>query len=107
MTAEPTASAPVPATTGITSVDEGRRRIDELDDALLDVLAERQRVSAEVQRLRRESGGPRIQHARENEIVRRYVNAVGRPGATLALTVLEVCRGPLPPTARSELGAER
>lgn len=102
MIADPTAvvapTADVPS--ALASVDEGRRRIDALDAALIDVLAERRRVSAEVQRLRRETGGPHIQHARENEIVRRYVDAVGRPGATLALTVLEVCRGPLPPTLR-------
>ena len=46
-----------------------------------------------MQQLRRVAGGPRIEHARENEIVARYGDALGRPGVTLALAVLELCRG--------------
>lgn len=81
-------------TTDVTSVVAGRALIDECDAELLRLLAARRAISQQIQRLRREAGGPRIEHARENEIIRRYAAELGQPGPALALAVLDYCRGP-------------
>ena len=77
----------------ITTVEDGRVALDAIDAAIRDLVAQRRLVSHEVQRLRRAAGGPRIEHSRENEILNRYSEALGRPGVSLALAVLELCRG--------------
>ena len=75
-------------------VRAGRARIDALDAELVRLIAERAAVSAEVQRARRAAGGPRIVQSRENEVVGRWHQALGRPGSTIALALLELGRGP-------------
>ena len=80
-----------PRTDAVTS---GRERIDALDAELLRLIAERAAVSAEVQRARRAAGGPRIVQSRENEVVGRWREALGRPGGTIALALLDLGRGP-------------
>ncbi len=70
-----------------------RARIDELDAEILRLLAERRDVSRQIQQTRLAGGGPRIQHSREMQIIGRYADAFGRPGTSLAMTVLEICRG--------------
>ena len=76
-----------------TDVAAGRARIDEIDAEIIRLVQERVGVSEQVQRARRESGGPRIVHARENEIVGRWRDALGRPGTAIALALLELSRG--------------
>ena len=71
-----------------------RARIDDLDAALLRLVAERSALSARIGAARRAAGGPRIVHARENEVVRRWREGLGRPGAAIALALLELGRGP-------------
>lgn len=71
-----------------------RERIDALDAELLRLVAERTAVSAEIGRARRAAGGPRIVHARENEVLQRWRAALGRPGAAIAMALLELGRGP-------------
>jgi chorismate mutase len=71
----------------------GRARIDEIDAQIVALVQERVATSAELQRIRMAAGEPRIAHTRELEIVARYSDQLGKPGATLALTVLELCRG--------------
>ncbi|HWH28221.1 MAG TPA: chorismate mutase [Mycobacteriales bacterium] len=71
-----------------------RARIDVLDAELLRLVHERSAVSARIGRARRAAGGPRIVHARENEVVGRWRTALGRPGAAIALALLELGRGP-------------
>jgi chorismate mutase len=80
-------------TDGVTSVADGRSRLDAIDEQIRGLVRERQAVSRQVQQLRRAAGGPRIEHARENEILARYGDELGRPGVSLALAVLELCRG--------------
>ncbi len=70
-----------------------RARIDELDAEILRLLTERREVSRQIQQARLAGGGPRIQHSREMQIISRYADALGRPGTSLAMTVLEICRG--------------
>lgn len=71
-----------------------RSRIDALDAELLHLVRERSAVSARIGAARRAAGGPRIVHARENEVVGRWRSALGRPGASIAMALLELGRGP-------------
>ena len=79
--------------TDIATVDEGRYTIDAIDEQLLSLLKQRRRVSTRIQQLRVEAGGSRVEHSRENAIIRRYSDALGDGGAELALAVLDHCRG--------------
>lgn len=72
----------------------GRARIDELDAAIIALVNQRKAVSKDIQQARIAAGGRRVEHGRELAIVDRYVQAFGEPGSGLALTVLELCRGP-------------
>jgi chorismate mutase len=76
-----------------TSVVDGRDRIDAIDAELIRLLGHRRAVSAQIQRLRVEAGGSRVEHSRENAIIRRWADALGDGGAELALAVLAHCRG--------------
>lgn len=71
-----------------------RARIDGLDAELQRLVRERSEVSARIGAARRAAGGPRIVHARENEVVGAWRAALGRPGAAIALALLELGRGP-------------
>ena len=81
------------STLPLPSVETGRARIDEIDAEIVRLVAERTAVSEQIQRLRQAEGGPRVVHARENEVVGRWRSALGRPGATIALALLELGRG--------------
>lgn len=99
--ATPTASASASASdpTGARSAEaagvitDARERIDALDDRILGLVQERMAVSAVVQKARIGSGGRRVHLSREMEILGRYRDALGRPGTSLAMTLLELCRG--------------
>jgi chorismate mutase len=80
----------------ITDVATGRTQLDAIDEQIRALVLCRRQVSQQVQQLRRAAGGPRIEHSRENEILARYSAALGRPGVSLALAVLELCRGQVP-----------
>ncbi|WP_101255180.1 chorismate mutase [Streptomyces barkulensis] len=70
-----------------------RERIDELDRRIIDLVRERMEVSARIQRARIGAGGRRVNLSREMEILTRYRERLGRPGTSLAMTLLELCRG--------------
>lgn len=70
-----------------------RERIDALDDRIIGLVQERIAVSAVIQQERIASGGRRVNLSREMEILAHYRDALGRPGTTLAMTLLELCRG--------------
>ncbi|MEU2877614.1 chorismate mutase [Streptomyces sp. NPDC007070] len=74
-------------------ISGARERIDALDDRIIGLVQERMAVSAVVQEARIGSGGRRVNLAREMEILGRYRDALGKPGTTLAMTLLELCRG--------------
>ena len=80
----------------ITDVASGREQLDAIDEQIRALVLQRRQVSQQVQQLRRAAGGPRIEHSRENEILARYSTALGKPGVSLALAVLELCRGQIP-----------
>ncbi|GAA0500672.1 hypothetical protein Ade02nite_27500 [Paractinoplanes deccanensis] len=72
-----------------------RERIDEIDQAIIDLWQERARLSQEVGRTRMASGGTRLVLSREREIVERFRAALGADGAQVALMILRAGRGPL------------
>lgn len=75
------------------TVGTSRADIDALDERIIVLVEERMAVSAGIQRARVASGGRRVNLAREMEILGRYRDRLGRPGTTLAMTLLELCRG--------------
>jgi chorismate mutase len=79
--------------TTTTEVETGRARIDEIDAEIVRLVQERTAVSEQVQRARLQTGGPRIVHARENEVVLRWREQLGRPGSAIAMARLELGRG--------------
>ena len=74
-------------------IADARDRIDALDDRIIGLVQERMAVSAVVQQTRIASGGRRVHLSREMEILGRYRDALGRPGTSLAMTLLELSRG--------------
>ncbi|GGK92196.1 hypothetical protein GCM10012284_27540 [Mangrovihabitans endophyticus] len=72
-----------------------RERIDEIDQAIIDLWQERARLSREVGRTRMASGGTRLVLSREREIVERFRSALGADGTQVALMILRAGRGPL------------
>ncbi|MFD3822047.1 chorismate mutase [Streptomyces sp. NPDC058625] len=81
-------------TAGAAGVITGaRERIDALDDRIIGLVQERMAVSAVIQQERITSGGRRVNLSREMEILGHYRDALGKPGTTLAMTLLELCRG--------------
>jgi chorismate mutase len=77
----------------ISSVDDGRARLDAIDSSIIELLGQRQHVSKQVQALRVAAGGSRVEHSRENAIIRRWSDALGESGVDLAMAVLNHCRG--------------
>jgi len=71
----------------------GRERIDDLDARILALVAERIETAAAIQASRIAEGGRRVDLKRETEIIARYRAALGRPGVTVAMAMLELCRG--------------
>ncbi|MEU6809117.1 chorismate mutase [Streptomyces sp. NPDC046831] len=74
-------------------ITNARERIDALDDRIIGLVQERMAVSAVIQEARITSGGRRVNLSREMEILSHYRDALGKPGTTLAMTLLELCRG--------------
>ena len=72
-----------------------RERIDEIDQAIIDLWLERARLSQQVGRTRMASGGTRLVLSREREIVERFRSALGADGTQVALMILRAGRGPL------------
>jgi chorismate mutase len=84
---------PYVTTTPEATIADARERIDALDDRIIGLIQERMAVSSVVQQTRIASGGRRVHLAREMEILGRYREALGKPGTSLAMTLLELCRG--------------
>jgi chorismate mutase len=79
--------------TASTIIAGARGRIDDLDTQIIALIKQRMGVSAEVQNARLASGGRRLSLNREMEILNHYNEDLGKPGTTLAMTLLELCRG--------------
>ncbi|MER7890423.1 chorismate mutase [Micromonospora sp. NPDC094482] len=72
-----------------------RERIDQIDQALIDLWQERASLSQQVGATRMASGGTRLVLSREREILERFRQALGSDGTQLALLLLRAGRGPL------------
>jgi chorismate mutase len=70
-----------------------REQIDALDAALIQLVAERARVSRRIQTARMNAGGTRVELGRERTVLATYRAGLGPEGPTLADAVLQVCRG--------------
>ncbi|MFF8993541.1 chorismate mutase [Streptomyces sp. NPDC014983] len=77
-----------------TRIARGRERLGELDRALIDLIRARAAAARELERVRRETGGPRTDLAAENGMLRGYHGALGRRGTSIALLLLELGRIP-------------
>lgn len=75
------------------SIDDSRALIDELDDQIIALLARRIEVSKHIQGIRVSTGGARVAQSREYTVMARYRETLERPGARVAVSVLELCRG--------------
>ena len=74
-------------------IDSARAEIDALDAHIIALVRKRVDVSARIQRTRVTAGGRRVHLAREMQILGRYRDELGRPGTSLAMTLLELSRG--------------
>ncbi|MEV8536000.1 chorismate mutase [Streptomyces sp. NPDC051211] len=74
-------------------IADSRDRIDAIDDRIIGLIQERMAVSAVIQEARVSSGGRRVHLSREMEVLQHWSDALGKPGTSLAMTVLELCRG--------------
>ncbi|GII24179.1 chorismate mutase [Planosporangium mesophilum] len=72
-----------------------RTRIDEIDEAIIQLWQERAALSQEVGKTRVASGGTRLVLARERQILDRFRSVLGEDGVQLALLILRAGRGPL------------
>jgi len=72
-----------------------RRRLDEIDQQLIELWRERAAISQEVGATRMAAGGTRLVLAREQEILARFREALGADGTQLALLILRAGRGKL------------
>jgi chorismate mutase len=88
---QPTGADELPAADEIRAM---RVRIDEIDQAIIDLWQERARLSQQVGRTRMASGGTRLVLSREREIVERFRTALGPDGTQVALLLLRSGRGP-------------
>jgi chorismate mutase len=70
-----------------------RGQIDALDTAIINLVAERARLSARIQTARINGGGARVELGRERVIMDAYRTGLGHNGPHLADAVLQVCRG--------------
>ncbi|MFC8366710.1 chorismate mutase [Streptomyces sp. NPDC057239] len=66
--------------------------IAELDAAIIELVRRRTEICTRLATQRRAAGRPTIELARENDVLRRYSEALGRPGASLAMLLTELGR---------------
>jgi chorismate mutase len=91
-TGDPTAAANHGADEHIAGL---RRRLDEIDQKIIELWQERAAISHEVGVTRVAAGGTRLVLAREQEILARFRDALGADGTQLALLILRAGRGKL------------
>ena len=80
-------------TAGADPISTLRGQIDALDAAIVNLVAERARLSRRIQTARINAGGTRVELGRERVILETYRDALGAQGPHLADAVLQVCRG--------------
>ncbi len=76
------------------NIDELRLEIDRLDAEILAAVKRRAEVSREIGKARMASGGTRLVHSREMQVIARY-SELGPEGKDLAMLLLRLGRGRL------------
>ncbi len=76
------------------NIEELREEIDRLDAEILAAVKRRAEVSQAIGKLRMASGGTRLVHSREMEVIERY-SELGPEGKDLAILLLRLGRGRL------------
>jgi chorismate mutase len=71
-----------------------RQEIDRLDAEILAAVKRRAEVSQEIGKVRMATGGTRLVHSREMQVIERY-SALGPEGKDLAMLLLRLGRGRL------------
>ncbi len=84
------------------SIPSMRKRIDEIDAAIIRLWQERAGISREIGMIRVAAGGTRLVLSREREVMERFRSAIGDDGVQLALLVLRAGRGPLAPAGSAK-----
>ncbi|GLF97933.1 chorismate mutase [Streptomyces yaizuensis] len=69
-----------------------RAHLAHLDHSIIALIRQRTEICLELAALRRAEGGPAIELARENEVLRRYHDALGPSGTSVALLLTELGR---------------
>ena len=77
-----------------TNIDELRQEIDRLDAEILAAVKRRAEVSQEIGKARMATGGTRLVHSREMQVIERY-SELGPDGKDLAMLLLRLGRGRL------------
>jgi chorismate mutase len=75
-------------------IDSLRKEIDRLDAEILAAVKRRAEVSREIGKARMASGGTRLVHSREMQVIERY-SELGPEGKDLAMLLLRLGRGRL------------
>jgi monofunctional chorismate mutase len=75
------------------TIQSERARIDQLDAQIADLLAQRAIASQNVQIAREQAGGPRLDPAREQQVITRYRDRLGPAGEQIARAILDADRG--------------
>jgi chorismate mutase len=76
------------------NIDDLRLEIDRLDAEILAAVKRRAEVSREIGKARMASGGTRLVHSREMQVIDRY-SELGPEGKDLAMLLLRLGRGRL------------
>ncbi|MFJ1749278.1 hypothetical protein ACIOJD_23995 [Streptomyces sp. NPDC088116] len=77
-------------------VEQHRERLRELDSDIIRLIGLRLREDRRLQRARRAAGRASTDLARENAVLRGYLDALGPSGAQLALLLIGMARSPDP-----------
>jgi chorismate mutase len=78
----------------LTNIDDLRLEIDRLDAEILAAVKRRAEVSRQIGKARMSSGGTRLVHSREMQVIERY-SELGPEGKDLAMLLLRLGRGRL------------
>jgi chorismate mutase len=76
------------------AIDDLRQEIDRLDATILEAVKRRTEVSKIIGKARMASGGVRLVHSREMQVIERY-SELGSDGKDLAMLLLRLGRGRL------------
>ena len=78
----------------VPDIEDLRQEIDQLDATILEAVKRRTEVSKVIGKARMASGGVRLVHSREMQVIERY-SELGPDGKDLAMLLLRLGRGRL------------